>query len=415
MILLPDTHFFLHFKDASELPWREVTQADHVRLVICRSVQRELDRMEHQLRGRPQKRAKKFAGLVGDLALGRPPLVLRNADPKVTLELAPRWPAGWQPPADLRPDWGDDMLVADALAFAAATGECAGLLCNDTGAYRTATEHNLGAVSVFLRARNWNLDPESDERDKENERLRREIAELQRAAPVIKVQVLSGNAEIKMVTIEAVRYAPLATEDLEALLKLVCRYYPMVSDFSRPSNSVNSKADIAKGVISPSSVGVRYGWRRPSKEAIRAYTEEAYPAWLREVRGWLEALPQWLQARTLFTDISFLLSNTGTRPAKEVLLTFKGEGGVLLEEPRPTRDQSNVRLRKPPGPPAPPEWTQERIPSPGNFLSSGLPDFDTATGHAIPAPIPPLARASSVRAGNWGKFPGETVAPLGAA
>src|ERR1019366_1146122 len=138
MIIFPDTHFFLHFRDAPELPWSEIVPGDEVRLVVCRTVQREIDRKERELRGRSQRRARKFAGLVGEIGMNRTPLVLRESDPRVTLDYVHRRPAGWAPPAGLSEGWGDDMMVADALAFMTATGEEAAVLTHDIGVYRTA-------------------------------------------------------------------------------------------------------------------------------------------------------------------------------------------------------------------------------------------------------------------------------------
>ena len=67
MIIVPDTNFFLHFKDAVNIPWGDLTQDDEITIVICRTVQEELDRKERELKGRTQKRARKINSLIGDL------------------------------------------------------------------------------------------------------------------------------------------------------------------------------------------------------------------------------------------------------------------------------------------------------------------------------------------------------------
>ena len=66
MIYLPDTNFFLHCKDPTDIDWSAVTTDAHVRIVICSNTQRELDKKKFELRGRGQQRARKWVGLIGD-------------------------------------------------------------------------------------------------------------------------------------------------------------------------------------------------------------------------------------------------------------------------------------------------------------------------------------------------------------
>jgi hypothetical protein len=201
MILFPDTHFFLHFRDASELPWGELTSDSEVQLVICRSVQREIDRKERELRGRAQKRARKFSGLVGEIAVTRAPIILKKNGPEITLDYFHRRPAGWSPPADLGEDWDDDMIIADVLAFTKATGKTATLLTNDSGVFRTAEEHDV--TSVLLRGKDhWLLPEETDQRDKELTRLRTENLELRNLSPKINLVFEVNGAQCEYIPIK---------------------------------------------------------------------------------------------------------------------------------------------------------------------------------------------------------------------
>jgi hypothetical protein len=87
MIFFPDTNFFLHFKDPSEIPWAEVTSDDPVRLVVCGNTQGELDKKKFELRGRAQQRARKWLSVIRELIMTEEPKELRAAGPRVTLEL----------------------------------------------------------------------------------------------------------------------------------------------------------------------------------------------------------------------------------------------------------------------------------------------------------------------------------------
>jgi len=111
MFFFPDTHFFLHFKHAQELPWSDVTEADPIHLIVGRAVQKEIEKHKYELRGRPQDRARDYAAKLAKVALNDQSVTLRDKKPRVFLDYRVSRPAGWSVPAELDPSWGDDMLV----------------------------------------------------------------------------------------------------------------------------------------------------------------------------------------------------------------------------------------------------------------------------------------------------------------
>lgn len=361
MIFLPDTHFFLHFKDAGELPWSEITADDEVRLVVCHTIQKEIDEKKYTLRGRPQKRARKFASLMGQIAVDSGPLVLRERAPRVTLDYFDRWPAGWEAPVDLRRNWNDDLFVADVLAFMNGTDEAVAVLTNDVGVYRTAEAHG---VQPFLLKDHWRLPDEADERGKEIARLKAEVAEHRRNEPDTRLilEVGATPTEAQEIGIEVVTFPPLAPERIQALMDELRARHPAVTDFGKPGPGPPGMIGAAVGMFGlPLNA---YEDRPPSTEDIRVYTEQAYPAWLQEAEAYLETLHDRLQARTLETRVCFLLSNQGTVPAEDVILEFEALGGPLLAE-IPTQEEAD-EAEKPslalPPPPAAPRWTRVRKP-----------------------------------------------------
>jgi PIN domain len=140
MHLFPDTHFFLHFKHAQELPWSDVTAADPIVLVVGRTVQKEIEKHKHEKRGRVQDRAREYSSKLATIALQPSPIEIRANAPKVMLDFSPGHPKGWSNPADLNAGWADDMMVADALAFQHDNPAAnVAILTGDPGLIATAT------------------------------------------------------------------------------------------------------------------------------------------------------------------------------------------------------------------------------------------------------------------------------------
>lgn len=409
MILFPDTHFFLHFRDAPELPWGEITSDDEVRLVVCRTIQREIDRKEHELRGRPQKRARKFAGQLGDIGVSDAPLVLRENGPRVTLDYRRRQ-AGWQPPAGLSEGWGDDMMVADALAFMDATGESVAVLTNDIGVYQTAGEH--GVRAFLLRGKqHWQLPDESDDRDKELAKLKAENSELRRSGPAVTLSTQVGGVSVGEISIEVVRFAPLDMDQIQRLMGKLRERHPLVTDFSKP----NAAGMFDYSASYPSILSnwmETYDDEAPSEEEIRIYTEDSYPTWLQQAQVYLERLSERLEDLEPEAQVTFQLFNQGTGPAERVILEFKTLGSLLLaEQPKKSDDEENEAPtpndRAFPMPPAAPSWKRVRRKNPNSVfevmrdmaaIHDQLGRFGEArygTAMALTAPSPP----------DFGRFP----------
>ena len=101
MIIFPDTQFFLHFKDAWDIPWCEKIQADPITLLVCKTVQKEIEKHKNEQRGRPQDRARKYATRLAQVVVDDAPLVLRENGPRVLLDFKSANPQNWSRPKTL--------------------------------------------------------------------------------------------------------------------------------------------------------------------------------------------------------------------------------------------------------------------------------------------------------------------------
>lgn len=117
-------------------------------------------------------------------------------------------------------------------------------------------------------------------------------------------------------------------------------------------------------------------YKRPSKQAIKKYQEEAYPQWLLEVEHFLDTFPAILQARSRSKPLAFALRSDGIRPAENVLLTIKTSGNIFLSPP----EKDDEEIKCPPPPEAPKVTRTDIFRNLGTFqlMQSGplsLPNF----------------------------------------
>lgn len=122
LILLPDTNFFLQYRNPAELPWADIGAGDEVVLKVCREVLREIDNFKAGGNARRARRARDLSSRFRQMVKDRQPVVLRAVNPKVVLSFAPRPPVGYVAPAALDMTKPDDRVIGDVLAAVQALG-----------------------------------------------------------------------------------------------------------------------------------------------------------------------------------------------------------------------------------------------------------------------------------------------------
>lgn len=329
MFLFPDTHFFLHFKHAQEIPWSEVTDADPLHLIIGRAVQKEIEKHKYEMRGRPQDRARDYATKLARVVLDERPLMLREKKPQVLLDYRATRPAGWSAPGELDLAWGDDMLIADVLAFRAADPAVeVAVLTGDPGLIAKAKSFDVPVIA--LAGRGWEQPPEKTTAEKEVERLRRENENLKRIGPRIACHLFAGDKEIEEVQLELVRHPPLTPDQIDVLLAKVRANYPRTSEFSTQPNSRPSSSKPKHG-LDLSALGEVSEWRFPTEEEINTYTGR-YDAWYDELTTFLRETPAQLNEHLVSIDLRLVLQNDGNEPGQGTRLTVETVGGFLLSD-----------------------------------------------------------------------------------
>ena len=232
LYLFADTNLFLHYKALNEIDWSVYSDFDQIEIVVCRTVQREIDRLKDGRDGRRSQRARKAASTIREIALNGPQ-EQKPAGPRVVLNVYD----AMRPKQDLEDslDYGqnDDQIIGYLEQFRSDHPEAdARLLTGDSGPILTAS--NLGIPYAMLDE-NWRLLPEPDDRDRKIRELSQKVAEL--AAQEPRFQILcdqqrddgSGHAKVAYNV-----FLPLEPSEQNQLLRqLEDRHPPTVTNRAR--------------------------------------------------------------------------------------------------------------------------------------------------------------------------------------
>ena len=86
LYLFADSNLFLHYKSLKQIDWLRLGNCDDIKVVVCRTVQRELDALKDGRAGRRSDRARKAASILLKVAQHGPE-AQEAASPRVALNL----------------------------------------------------------------------------------------------------------------------------------------------------------------------------------------------------------------------------------------------------------------------------------------------------------------------------------------
>lgn len=332
LYILLDTNVFIQCRILAELPWRDLPGLSGIiRLIIPQTVAREIDNLKAGSAGRKSKRARLANNLIDQiLAATNRELEIASSPLRVIVALAPHERLRDDDFPDLDFRIPDHRIVAEAVLFKRRTPDAeVAILTTDTGTRLSAENQGVTAVKVPDDEK-WRLPPEQNDDQKEIQKLRKKIEELESNFASIEISFASETSE--EFSFEVPRYRELSENQIEELVILAKDYFPKH--------------------LFPSS-GVQMF--RPSEESIRRYTEREYPAWLETVREYWKRLHWAIKPPDLCAQLPIEIKCQGARPAESVIIEFRLSGEIFF-----TSNGRNADVT-PPGFPPPPE--------PPNYLS----------------------------------------------
>lgn len=290
-VIFIDSMVALQGKPLGALPWAELDAEGPVLILVVPQVNAEIDKRKRD--GRLNKRARAFNRLIAPAADSSAPHTIAVGPPAVDIAVARCARINWELFDDLNRDEGDDRVVAQILHAQDVPNDRKLLLSHDTNPIAIAARHGLKRQRL---ADHWLLEPEPSESDKEVQRLKVRVRELEAAQPKIEISLEFGLAQPQRVF----RIEPLPDDAKKAIASHVIRQNPSQEDDS----PFNLRRDY--------SYDDRY----------RDYRTKVVPRYTASVHRFLEVH----YAQVPFT---FCLKNIGNLQAESLVLRMVGRGGSL--------------------------------------------------------------------------------------
>lgn len=321
--LIVDTNLFHEFRPLEDLPWAELGELDCIELIVTDVVQTELDEHKKSTRARLKRTAIKVTKQFRDMLLAQQSeLEIRVSEPRVILSLSDM-NFGSETYGTLDLGNLDDQLVAIAKRLADRFDDgSVHLFSNDTRPMRKAVGVGLKLLAI---PEEWRRANEQTEEERERSRLADENKRLRSQEPVLELS--SDPSEVLELVLPI--YPPLSDDEIDQFMDRLLEKNPKETDFARDKSN-NPRATLVGGV----TLGItQYEFKEAASEDVETYLEVDYPQWEKTCRERLQDAHNHLTALAHEFTADFLLSNTGTRPADDVLLTISAKGALLVMPP----------------------------------------------------------------------------------
>ena len=348
LYLFPDTNLFIQCRLLEQLDWSEWEDFEEVRLIVCRPVQREIDNQKNRGNNRVAQRARKTYGTFREIVSSESRYKLINdSSPEVRLYLEnPSLPSTELKEAlDYRKP--DDELVGCLHRFTREhESKDARLLTHDLGPAMTAESHGLRVV--FIKDE-WILEPENNEEERENARLRERVAQLEEAEPKFSIKAVDKHGtEINSLSVGYTLYKPLTDDEISAFIGRITRRFPEATYFGSREPDERETSGIAR------LFGGKEIYTPASNEDISRYTNQDYPDWIESCEDILSCLHETLQREGAQPSISIVVENCGSRPGTDGLIQIAAKGNLKICPPGTSGDvlandaEADLQLPRPP-------------------------------------------------------------------
>ena len=325
LYLFADSNLFLHYKPLHQIEWSRIGGFDDIEVVVCRTVQREIDAFKDGREGRRTGRARRAASIFLDIAQNGPQ-EQRVASPHVMLSLY----ATSQPNADLADQLdysqNDDRIIGHLAQFKQENPSAdARLLTRDSGPVLSASSLRIPYVVI---PDEWRLASEPDDKDRKIQELTRQLQKLQAEEPKFHFSCeQQSDQRQNHVEIVYAAFQPLTELEQDQLLEQLLDLYP-------PS------------VADPTRISAQY---------ISEYERRAHPAWIAECEKYMKFVHAIVQLEHC-PELTVTIQNTGSKPATNVLVDIRASGNFGLTAPMTElKDSDLIPVRERPQPPAQPQ------------------------------------------------------------
>jgi len=184
VIAFLDANIVLEGKPVADLPWEDVAGDGLIRVLIVPKAMEEIDAKKRDGRLGPHARA--FNRLIAPSIIDGKPVILREAHPRVELQMATCSRIPWGDYDELDPGDGDSRIVAEALNVPNVNFANRLLISHDIKPLAYARGRGL---PVHQASDDWLREPEPSPKDKEIQRLKQQLAEFRKDEPTFEISI----------------------------------------------------------------------------------------------------------------------------------------------------------------------------------------------------------------------------------
>ena len=361
LYLFPDTNVFVQCRDLHELDWSEYGEHGEVRLIVCRAVQREIERHKGRGNDRLGRRSRKVHSMFREIIVSdKAYKIVRESEPVVKLMFKPSCQPDPALAEHLDYTQTDDQIVGCVHSYREKNPPLdIRLLTHDSGPMASAQMLSIPFVSV---PNGWLRPPELNDTERENNRLREEIAQLKDAEPRFSISAAASDGEeIDQLEFEWPSFERLSADEVRSLVESLKRRFPIATEFGP-----RQRKEEQPGEVGAILFNITRRFEPSSQQEIDEYAKSTYPEWLEGCEQTLRHLHAALEHNQKPVGFSFSATNKGSYPGKHVLVTITASGNFLVRPPRDSDDmdeetdsESSAQELSLPSPPRPPEerWT----------------------------------------------------------
>ena len=297
-----DTNVILEGLALQSQPWEEIDSNGPILVVLTPTLLSEVDSKKKD--GRLAPKAREFNRLVAPLAINNEPISLRESEPRVDMVIGVCNRIDWATYDDLDRSEGDDRIIAETLNMRGMPHNQKLVVSQDINPLIKAGRHDLRTKHLSDR---WLPKPETSAKDKEIERLKRELESHRKSEPEFLVEFEAAT------TAKTYRIKELEGDQLALLERSIIARHPKPSQSRDPFGLA---ASALSAMQYDDSLNHRYG----------KYTQKVVPEFCRQYQQLLEVFYGQV-------PFAFSIRNTGNVRADHLSVRLKVMGGWINSRP----------------------------------------------------------------------------------
>lgn len=293
-----DSNIALECSALSGLPWKEISAAGPILVLVVPTVMQEVDSKKNH--ARLADHARRFNRTLRPLLEGQSTVLVRESPaPRVEIALADCTRVDWEQYPELDRDEPDARVVAQAMSVQGPSPEARVVVSQDIRPLHLAKRHGLNIHQI---SETWLRPKEVSEAEKKAANLQRQLDAMRDREPQLSLHLSTSQPSVNMHRIKA-----LSPDECRAIQETIIRLNPMPKQEHSGFTSIMSDYDHT--------------------------LDERYTKWERNtVPHFVRDYERKIELNYGQIKIRFRIENTGQVPAESLLIRLTATGGWFNEK-----------------------------------------------------------------------------------